>query len=108
MAVKVANYEFAGHVSRVVRFFSDLAIEVERRRARRMTRAILTGLTVLSLAIGLMGRPRSAPPISAGRFVLMVYSVTGSATKRGSPPRRTRSSKDCRPPSRAEAIRSSS
>ncbi|EAQ10794.1 MULTISPECIES: DUF1127 domain-containing protein [Maritimibacter] len=45
MAVKVANYEFAGHVSRVVRFFSDLAIEVERRRARRMTRAILTGLT---------------------------------------------------------------
>ena len=45
MAVNVATYEFAGHVSRVVRFFSDLAIEVERRRARRMTRSILSGLT---------------------------------------------------------------
>ncbi|MEC7763923.1 MAG: DUF1127 domain-containing protein [Pseudomonadota bacterium] len=45
MAVNVATYEFAGHVSRVVRFFSDLAIEIERRRARRMTRSILSGLT---------------------------------------------------------------
>ena len=45
MAVNVATYEFAGHVSRVVRFSSDLAIEIERRRARRMTRSILSGLT---------------------------------------------------------------
>jgi uncharacterized protein YjiS (DUF1127 family) len=45
MAAKTATYEFAGHVSRAVRFFTDFRIEVERRRARRATKRMLETLT---------------------------------------------------------------
>ncbi|WP_298493906.1 DUF1127 domain-containing protein [uncultured Maritimibacter sp.] len=45
MATAIATYEVAGHVSRVVRFITDLLITMQRRRAARETREILSFLT---------------------------------------------------------------
>ncbi|MAM60974.1 DUF1127 domain-containing protein [Maritimibacter sp. UBA3975] len=45
MAARTATYEFAGHVSRVIRFVADFRIDLERRRARRATRRKLETLT---------------------------------------------------------------
>lgn len=50
MAAHVATYEVAGHVSRAVRFLTDVITEFGRRRAARETRRALEMLSDAQLA----------------------------------------------------------